>query len=83
MISDRTREISTTGTEAAHPPVPGEVAGAKRMLDEGIWDDGEWISWAWINAEIEPHGDDRGTFIELFRREWETEVVAALGEPLY
>ncbi|TYT26537.1 amidohydrolase [Luteimonas viscosa] len=21
------------------PPVPGEVAGAKRMLDEGIWDD--------------------------------------------
>lgn len=23
---------------------------------------------------LEPHGDDRGTFIELFRREWETEV---------
>ena len=23
---------------------------------------------------LEPHSDDRGTFIELFRREWETEV---------
>jgi dTDP-4-dehydrorhamnose 3,5-epimerase len=23
---------------------------------------------------LEPHSDDRGTFIELFRREWDTEV---------
>jgi dTDP-4-dehydrorhamnose 3,5-epimerase len=23
---------------------------------------------------LEPHGDDRGTFIELFRREWDTAV---------
>jgi dTDP-4-dehydrorhamnose 3,5-epimerase len=23
---------------------------------------------------LEPHADDRGTFIELFRREWQTEV---------
>jgi hypothetical protein len=25
-----------------------------RDSGDGIWDDGEWISWAWINTQIEP-----------------------------
>jgi hypothetical protein len=25
---------------------------------DGIWDDGEWISWAWINTQIEPGAPD-------------------------
>jgi hypothetical protein len=25
-----------------------------RDSSDGIWDDGEWISWAWINTQIEP-----------------------------
>jgi hypothetical protein len=31
------------------------VTGAEiRDSADGIWDDGEWISWAWINTQIEP-----------------------------
>ena len=26
-----------------------------RDSSDGIWDDGEWISWAWINTQIEPN----------------------------
>lgn len=28
-----------------------------RDSGDGIWDDGEWISWAWINTHIEPRDD--------------------------
>jgi hypothetical protein len=29
-----------------------------RDSGDGIWDDGEWISWAWINTQIEPSEPD-------------------------
>jgi dTDP-4-dehydrorhamnose 3,5-epimerase len=42
------------------PALPGGVVGS---LPAGL-----------LLRPLEPHTDDRGTFVELFRREWETEV---------
>lgn len=29
-----------------------------RNSGDGIWDDGEWISWAWLNTQITPQEND-------------------------
>lgn len=31
---------------------------------EGIWDDGEWISWAWINSQLEGEPEDDAYTVE-------------------
>lgn len=35
------------------------MTGAEiRDSGDGVWDDGEWMSWAWINSQLEPEEID-------------------------
>lgn len=36
-----------------------------RDSGDGIWDDGEWISWAWINSQIGEDGDESMAGVEI------------------
>jgi hypothetical protein len=31
---------------------------------DGIWDDGEWLSWEWINSQLEDEPEEEAHFIE-------------------
>jgi len=36
-----------------------------RDSGDGIWDDGEWISWAWINSQIERQENGQADEVEI------------------
>jgi len=55
-------------------PLRCAMTGAEiRDSGDGIWDDGEWISWAWINTQIGLQEDEGSEAAETWEEEEETD----------
>ena len=40
------------------------MTGIEIQPGDGIWDDGKWISWEWVNSQLEDEPEDEDNFIE-------------------